>query len=399
MSCINNSTISGIFVTDTVTTVTSGKRLSFKQNTSVAWDSNIVAGDVIRYDVDNAKFTRSIADPAYDSNGLSNAEVVGIVESIAQSSGVTYATVVTNGLINYPNLLDTIAGISASAGGIGGTDIYFLSATTPGGISFGVAEGSGYIAKPVLQVCPTSDGSFNSVVINYLGYETSQPADFTVGTSESVVGDIKMVQTPILTVPSGWIEADGQLIDRDTYPEAFRKWGYGHGNFERLVVNGYSVSGLLGKQIAPIWTNGQVYGNFAEIIEVDTNTNSVVVEHTANGGPYGYWEFLQSSQYQIQGSTTKLTVTSGRVTKFRIPKLTSTVTLYTNTTAGSYELRYAILVRIAPDSRVSYLPDVATFNSVDVTDTLSTPNVTDVDAKLVSLESRIQALEQRLLIS
>ena len=152
-SCTNNSIISGIIV-GSVDSI-SGRRLSFQQQTDTNWDPTIVAGNVIRYDVDAGIFTQSIANPNYlDPADLSLAEVVGIVESISLTEGITYATVVTHGLINYPNLMSTIAGISATEGGAGGTDIFFLSPNVLGGITYGLIEQNGYIVKPVLQVCP-----------------------------------------------------------------------------------------------------------------------------------------------------------------------------------------------------------------------------------------------------
>ena len=81
-SCTNNSIISGIIV-GSVDSI-SGRRLSFQQQTDTNWDPTIVAGNVIRYDVDAGIFTQSIANPNYlDLDDLSLAEVVGIVESIS----------------------------------------------------------------------------------------------------------------------------------------------------------------------------------------------------------------------------------------------------------------------------------------------------------------------------
>ena len=176
MSCTNNSVISAVFG-GSAGDATSGRRLSFTMGvTATTWDETIVAGDVIRYDVDQSKYVKSVADPLYyESLDLSNAEVVGIVESISQTSGVTYATVVTHGLMNYPGLQ-----IDGSLGGAGGTDIYFLSPTTPGGITFSIEEQRGHIVKPVLQVSPVTGTIYNSIVINYLGYESSETETSTL---------------------------------------------------------------------------------------------------------------------------------------------------------------------------------------------------------------------------
>lgn len=397
MSCINNSTISGIFVTDAITTATSGKRLSFKQNTSIAWDSSILAGDVIRYDVDDRQFVRAIADPNYDENGLSNAEVVGIVESISQTSGVTYATVVTSGLMNYPNLLDTISGISASSGGTGGTDIFFLSPTVLGGITFEISEGNGYIAKPVLQVCPTSDGGFNSVVVNYLGYETAQSADYTVGTTESTIGEFRVIKSNS-SIPDGWINAQtAPYLSVDEYPESYALFSATYGSKETLVVNSSSilVTGLLGKKIRPIFsvTNSGI-GTYSEIVEVDPISNSIVIEHLQGDNAY-LWENGQFAQYEIQGESTKLAISSGETSYFKLPTFYSNITI-SATDSSSADVNTLLIMRVKPDSRVSYLPDTATFKSIQVTGTVGTVNYTNIDAEITSLKARVAALEAKL---
>lgn len=398
MSCINNSTISGIFVTDAITTATSGKRLSFKQNTSIAWDSSILAGDVIRYDVDDRQFVRAIADPNYDENGLSNAEVVGIVESISQTSGITYATIVTSGLINYPNLLDTISGISASSGGIGGTDVFFLSPTILGGITFEISEGNGYIAKPVLQVCPTSDGGFNSVVVNYLGYETAQSADFTVGTSETSIGELKLVAVTS-PIPAGWIDGGvSTFLLKTEYPDAYTVYRTSYGSYELLTINASSsfVTGLLGSQIRPVNpVTNRGFGTYRQIIATDALNNTVTIE---NDGSAILWEDEEGrfAQYELKNPISglnRITVTNGIVTHFKTPRITTNVTV---TTDGGINIAFRTLIRVKPDSRVSYLPDSATFKSIQATGTIGTVNYTDIDAEITSLKVRVAALEARL---
>lgn len=397
-SCTNNSTISGMLVTSTDTI--SGKRLSFKQDTSKNWDSTIVAGNVIRYDVANGKFTQSIADPNYGGSlNLSQAEVVGVVESIAQTSGTTYATIVTHGLMNYPNLLSIIGGISGSQGGDGGTDIFFLSPTVLGGITYEFIEETGLIVKPVLQVCPTSDELYNSIVINYLGYESSAAENYTVNRSVSNIGAIQTVDFNS-NIPDGWVDTSTpQVLSVTTYSDAYNIYGTDYGSYEQLSVNGsYSfVSALAQQSIRPINpTTGKGVGAYAFVTSVDTANNTIVLDHITQQ------EELWNSNYttyELQVPVlglNRVTVTSGQITHFKTPKLSTNIEANAGTSNQISTFNTKTLLRVKADTTVSYLPESAIFNSIQVSDTLSTPNVADVDAKLVALEARIQALEQVL---
>jgi hypothetical protein len=392
MTCTNNSTISGILVSGVV--ADSGKRLSFQQNTSINWDPLIAVGDIIRYDVDSIKFTRSIANPSYDSNGLSNAEVVGVVESISQTAGITYATVVTHGLINYPNLLSTISGISATSGGIGGTDIFFLSPTVPGGITSEISDGNRYIAKPVLQVCPTSD-VYNAVVVNYLGYETSQSADYTVGTTETSVGELKLINLTS-QIPYGWVDCTfSRSLLCSNYPDAYALYSIKYGSIETITVSngaGY-VNSLVGKFVAPIDpSNGQVVGSYAEVISADALNSNIRIKHLID--ETNIWN-SNYTQYKIRpsdgGST--FTVTYGTVTEFSTPQINTNISA---TTTYNFPFTLRTILRVKPDSRVSYLPDSVSFNSASINGILSIPGTASVSDTINNLLQRVTAIEQRL---
>lgn len=393
-SCTNNSTISGIILGSEE--AINGKRLAFKQDTSVSWNSGITAGDVIRYDVITKEFSKSVANP-YHNGGfdLSLAEVVGIVEKIEQTSGTTYATVVTHGLMNYPSLLEIIAGISSSSGQAGGTDVLFLSPTAPGGITFEVEEGQRYIAKPILQVCPTSDGTYNSIVINYLGYETGENQAASLVTSESNVGELKLIPSDVIT-PIGWIEtSDNQYLPVKDYPSAYQLYGTSYGAKEKLTLNATSsyVSSLLNKQIRPIFDNinpNKGYGSFMKVVEVFPLDNQIIIEHTSGSS---LWN--NNTKYEISeniGGTNKIYVTTGEVVQFKTPKVETNISVSTEKSIQKYKT----IVRVNPDTRVSYLPTSIKFNDIEVSGTLGTENIADVDAKLIDLENRIAALENIL---
>jgi hypothetical protein len=398
MTCTNNSTISGILVSQA--DANNGKRLSFKQDTSKNWSSSIASGDVIRFDVDATRFVSSVADPNFfGSFDLSNAEVVGVVESFSYESGTTYATVVTHGLMNYPNLLTNISGICGSAGGDGGTDVLFLSPTTPGGITYSIDPGMGYIAKPVLQVCPVSSGDYNSVVINYLGYETAEAQSFTIRKNESGVGDIKIVDSST-TTPDGWINSsEGQYLSVDDYSDAFEIYRTNYGAIEQLSVNGSSsfVSGLINKMVRPVLnTTGKGVGTFGEVISVDTVNNTITVQYNSKG--FSLWK-SSYSKYELDqpiGTTKTIAITDGSLTHFKTPALQTNINVVAGNENEIVNFNTKTLLRVKGDTVVSYLPDSAIFNSIQVSGTLKTQNVTDVDSTLLDLQSRIATLEQIL---
>ena len=401
-SCTNNSIISGIIV-GSVDSI-NGRRLSFQQKTDTNWDPTIVAGNVIRYDVDAGVFTQSIADPNFEvtETDMSLAEVVGIVESISVTEGITYATVVTHGLINYPNLMSTIAGISATSGGDGGTDIFFLSPDVPGGITYGLIEDNGYIVKPILQVCPISSGDFNSIVVNYIGYESSSSAFATARSSEVSIGEIRIVDVDSV-VPDGWVDTSSpKFLSITEYPEAYATYGNSYGTLEKLYVNGsFSfVDALAQKSIRPInpQTNKGI-GLYSSIVSVDTTDNSIIVEHT-DANPT-LWKSNYTA-YQISESVlglSKVAVTSGAVTEFKTPQIQTNIQATANIKDQISTFATKTIIRVKKDNVVSYLPQYISFVNATVKGVLATPNFTNVDSTLVSLESRIQALEQILGIS
>jgi hypothetical protein len=401
-SCTNNSIISGIIV-GSVDSI-NGRRLSFQQKTDTNWDPTIIAGNVIRYDVDAGVFTQSIADPNFEgaATDMSLAEVVGIVESIAVTDGITYATVVTHGLINYPNLMSTIAGISATSGGDGGTDIFFLSPDILGGITYGLIEDNGYIVKPILQVCPISGGDFNSIVVNYIGYESSSSANASFRSSEVNIGEIRVVDAASV-VPDGWVDTSSpKFLSITEYPEAYATYGNSYGTLEKLYVNGsFSfVDALAQKSIRPInpQTNKGI-GLYSSIVSVDTTDNSIIVEHT-DGNPT-LWKSNYTT-YQISEAVlglSKVTVTSGAVTEFKTPQIQTNIQATANVKDQISTFATKTIIRVKKDNVVSYLPQYISFANATVNGVLATPNFVNVDSTLVSLESRIQALEQILGIS
>lgn len=390
MSCKNNSVISANFVSSD--TASNGRRLSFQQRTDSRWDSSIGVGNVIRFDVDQNKFVKSVADPYfYGSLDLSNAEVVGIVEAINQTSGITYATIVIHGLMNYPGLTGDV-----NNGNDGGADVYFLSSKVPGGITFSVEEERGFIAKPVLQYCPVSGSFYNSIVINYLGYETSSSETASVLMSQSNVGEIKIVDENS-EIPEGWVESGvSSLLSVSEYQDAYKIYGTNYGSYEELTINESEsfISSLLNKSIRPVDPiTGKGIGTYFNVISTDAFNKKIVVEHTSKQ------DILHKSiysSYQISGDTTKISILNSSITHFRTPKIETNIRANVNLPTELLSFNTKTLLRVKPNTVVSYLPQEIQFKDVTITGTLGTVNITDIDFKIVSLESRIAVLEQKL---
>ena len=135
-------------------------------------------------------------------------------------------------------------------------------------------------------------------------------------------------------------------------------------------------------------------------MSVDTTDNSVIVEHT-DANPT-LWK-SNYTVYQISGEAvlglTKVAVTSGAVIEFKTPQIQTNIQATANTTNQLSTFATKTLIRVKKDTVVSYLPQYISFANATVKGVLATPNFVNVDSKLVSLESRIQALEQILGIS
>lgn len=136
-------------------------------------NSNLIAGNVIYYNVSGSTWSKSQA------NSASSSEVFGVIESI---SGLT-ATIVTHGSVTIPsNILNSVG-----SGGAGGDDIWFLSAATAGHLQNQAPTSSGNIIKPIYYKYPhaMSGITFDGYLVNYIGYAVGGTVDDLVSTETS----------------------------------------------------------------------------------------------------------------------------------------------------------------------------------------------------------------------
>lgn len=154
----NSSNIRSSELKINVQSANDGSRLivNIKNNPVGFIAAGITGGDVIRYDVIAAGYTRSVA------TDLAQSEVFGIVESVNPDGSIN---VVTYGSINYP--ADRLINISGA--NYGGNDIYFLSDNFPGRLQNIAPSRIGYVVKPVYQIAPHAN-LYTGSVVNYVGY-------------------------------------------------------------------------------------------------------------------------------------------------------------------------------------------------------------------------------------
>jgi hypothetical protein len=172
-------------------------------------------------------------------------------------------------------------------------------------------------------------------------------------------------------------------------------------NASAYVNGSYSfVADLAQKSIRPInpQTNKGI-GSYSSIVSVDTTDNYIIVEHTDANAELWKSDY---TVYQISEAVlglSKVAVTSGAITEFKTPQIQTNIQATVATTDQVSTFTTKTLIRIKKDNVVSYLPQYISFANATVKGVLATPNFTNVDTKLTSLESRIQALEQILGIS
>jgi hypothetical protein len=160
-----------------------------KIDISGACGAALAVGDVVRYDPSNDYYI-----PAKANNTV-NANFVGIVESITG----TEIVLVYSGEINLPDAVFTAMGAGATA-----AQVFYLSDTNAGKMTFTAPSTPGSVIKPVMLVNSNLSGTdFDGVVINTAG-------DVIQGDSSVDLSDIQPVGSVLAFAgqtshkPTGW---------------------------------------------------------------------------------------------------------------------------------------------------------------------------------------------------
>ena len=287
-----------------------------------------VHGDVIRYNPTTSVFVKAQA------NNAANAEVAGVVSSIADANNFT---IVYSGAIE----LNAFDGVSYPA--------LFLSDSVAGALTWTPPSAIGSVVKPVAV---RSSNRKNHIVVNYLGTQIG-------GSSTVAIDQIQPVGTICpyggSTTPDTWLECDGVSYAVSLYPELYDRLLYEaaprapiYGYVTTLTGSGFS-SLAVGDVIqyktnsATFWTGNSATSNadaVATVLNITSNTsmtlqivpkysstdksfaisNTVLLPGTWTGSETGTGNYRA---YALNGSykSVSITVSSSAITHFNTPDL------------------------------------------------------------------------------
>jgi len=422
MACNSSSNIkSGI---SNINASKEASRLIITISSSISPNINI--GDVIRYDVLNSIYVKSIA------NGLVESEVVGIVESINTNSS---KNVVIYGSINLPASSLLILNADPT-GALGGNDIFFLSDVYSGKLQNIAPTVGSTVIKSIYQVAP--HGSYSGIVINNIGYAVggSTPSSFTSDLTSNDVGVLvqyisignnsDLEQYPYTTIPKNLSQS--YYISKDGNIDFFNKYGTKFGYIEECKISdGFVLDSTLGETSVPaniynLWDyvpfNSSTYNGYCN--SVDTITNIVGIKKSSSSAQQprtsintNYW-FQRSTTFG--GSTNggiysnsmaylhvPITFTESTVRQVYLPILSMGAMTFkdagqsidfTTNNINNIELKFVIKT----EGNLSNLS--APSNSFVNNANINNLNIdgTDVNEKLLELENRLSYLESRLLM-
>ena len=361
-----------------------------KTSSDYTISSDIVAGDVIRYDVTNPsskQYVRAKAD------NPENAEVVGVVESIDDDS----MNVVIFGQIDFPtaNFVD-VTPAGTPDGASGGNDIYFLSPTSDGGVQNLAPSNETEVIKPILQ--KMDDGSNNAVVLNYIGYSvggelaSNDNSDSLIGTVLNVVDGADSV------IPPNFIEVSSksQSLKITEYPDAYAYFGKTYGFTEVITLDSSTKvsSTLSGGNVTQITARANTYN--ARIISVDSVNNKVTVKRSGGGT-----EVDTSKSLKINGRS--YTISSSVVESFTIPRVTSPTEFRFDVDGDAKTVEVKTYMKVKNIRGVT-IPEKVTVRELEVTNKLTTQTASaaendDLNDAVNTLNTEVTNIKNKLGIS
>jgi len=333
--------------------------------------TGITAGDVIRWDVPTAGYTLSVASTE------PKAEVLGVVESVSSSG----CTVVLSGSIQYPaSKLSAIID-----GGAGNVDVLFLSDTVSGGLTGTVdmSTSGEKIIKPVMQVAPHS--IYNAVVTNYVGYKAGNQATISENVGGLPIGSVVYFPADYVNYTSfinsgGWaqLQTSNNYFSVSTYPDLYQVWVTAWttaGYIERVIVSSGTV------------TSSSPRGT------VTQNSVTVGTVYASGTSPSPYIDILKTRTQSLIDTTQSLIIngnvysaSSTSISQFEVPPVTNTNPPVQNSA------NFTAWIKTQQSSRVT-IPDALSIASLDVSGTVAVGSITDVEAKITLLETRLNLLK------
>lgn len=373
MSCSASSNIRSQLFSQTVYVQSSGTRIAFTIDTSNAGytiGSGITGGSVVRYNPTNYSYVLS------NANQADSAEVIGVVESFSNASGITAYTVVANGLINYPTLSSvpdyyTYGGAcspqTSLSGGNGGKDIMFLSDGCSGAVQYLEPTTPGSIVKPIMQRMNIT--GYNGIVLNYIGYEVGDQAQAEFPIS-GLVGSVTYVVEGS-PVPFGYFNITDEIqnISVSEYPELYEIFGIEYGAYVEKVV----ITTTPGN-----WTNYTAVQN-------NINTGTIQSVNVSNKELYikrnaGQPRTEAGVPILIGINANSLTISviptgTPEVNKFTIPSTSKKITTFTSSTTTPVNINMIPLLKAKNDLSFISIVDslklqglsLGTYNNVETT--------------------------------
>lgn len=335
--------------------------------------TGVTLGDVIRYDATTSGYTLSIASTEEKS------EVVGVVESITP----TGSTVVVSGSVKYPSYrLQNVV-----YGGDGGVDVLFLSDNIAGGLTgtINLSQGGEKIVKPVIQIAP--HGIYNGIVVNYIGYKTGNQAAAAEQSAVLGVGAV-MYGLPGSAPGPNWADASADLtLSATQYPELYSVYSSTCNFIERVIITPVAGSPSITSTYPPngtqVWqTSGASKINEGTVIDRDTSAGAVHILKTAGTS-------LMSSSKSVFINENPYTLMSSQVYQFVVPQITSTGAPTQN---GQTFVPY---IKLYESTSVS-VPDALTIQSLTVSGNTQIGNITDLQAKIVDIDTKLALINARV---
>ena len=333
--------------------------------------TGITAGDVIRWDVPTAGYTLSVASTE------PKAEVLGVVESVSSSG----CTVVLSGSIQYPaSKLSAIID-----GGAGNVDVLFLSDTVSGGLTGTVdmSTSGEKIIKPVMQVAPHS--IYTAVVTNYVGYKAGNQATISENVGGLPIGSVVYFPADYVNYTSfinsgGWaqLQTSNNYFSVSTYPDLYQVW-----------VTAWTTAGYIERVIVSF---GTVTSSFPRGT-VTQNSVTVGTVYASGTSPEPYIDILKTRTQSLIDTTQALNIngnvyraSSTSISQFEVPPVTNTNPPVQNSA------NFTAWIKTQQSSRVT-IPDALSIASLDVSGTVAVGSITDVEAKITLLETRLNQVK------
>jgi hypothetical protein len=333
--------------------------------------TGITAGDVIRWDVPTAGYTLSVASTE------PKAEVLGVVESVNASG----CTVVLTGSIQYPS-----SRLSAiTSGGAGNVDVLFLSDTVSGGLTGTVdmSTSGEKIIKPVMQVAPHS--IYNAVVTNYVGYKAGNQATISENVGGLPIGSVVYFPADYVNYISfinsgGWtqLQSSNNYFSVSTYPDLYQVW-----------VTAWTTAGYIERVIV---SSGTVTSSSPRGI-VTQNSVTVGTVYGSGTSPSPYIDILKTRTQSLINTTQTLTIngnpysaSSTSISQFEVPPVINTNPPVQNSA------NFTPWIKTQQSSRVT-IPDALSIASLSVSGTVAVGSITDLEAKISLLETRLNLLK------